>query len=147
MESYKIEEIPPLERSTVDKIEKTYRSASINLTVPLLLGIPSVRMATSNNKVHKVGVLLYTGADILDFSGPLEILANAQYNTDIENPELVFKPITIARYVWCRKKFISQPLPPRLLSDLRPWSRYVIPLAPCSVYKCLRTMFTDLMNV
>ena len=77
-------------------------------------------MATSNMKVHKVGVLLYTGADILDFSGPLEILSNAQYNTDIENPEPVFKPVTIARYVRYGDYSISKPLQNQCLSDPRP---------------------------
>ena len=54
-------------------------------------------MAVSNKKVYNVAVLLFKAADILDFAGPLEILSHTLYNTDIENPEPVFKPTTIAR--------------------------------------------------
>ena len=62
-------------------------------------------MAASQKKVYNVAVLLFTGADILDFAGPLEILFHTMYNTDISNPEPVFKPTTIARYVSLRKGF------------------------------------------
>lgn len=56
-------------------------------------------MAPLNKKVYNVAVLLYTGTDILDFAGPIEMLSHTLYNTDIENPEPVFKPTLIARYV------------------------------------------------
>ncbi|KAG7004419.1 hypothetical protein G7Y79_00025g057050 [Physcia stellaris] len=56
-------------------------------------------MAASNKKVYNVAVLLYTGTDILDFAGPIEMLSHTLYNTDIEHPEPVFKPTLIARCV------------------------------------------------
>ena len=57
-------------------------------------------MEATDKRVYTVAVLLYNSADILDFSGPLEIFANTTYNHDIvENPQKVFKPVTIARYV------------------------------------------------
>ena len=58
-------------------------------------------MAASDKKVYNVAVLLFSGADILDYSLPLEVFANTSYNNDIENPELAFKPVTVARCV-CR---------------------------------------------
>lgn len=57
-------------------------------------------MEATNRKVYTVAVLLFDSADILDFSGPLEIFANTTFNNDIENPQNVFKPVTLARYVY-----------------------------------------------
>ena len=60
-------------------------------------------MAVSDKTVYNVAVLLFSGADILDYSLPLEVFANTSYSNDIENPEPVFKPVTVARYVrMCR---------------------------------------------
>lgn len=56
-------------------------------------------MSSHSKRVYNVAVLLYTGADITDFAGPLEFLAHTLYNTDLEHPEPVFKPTLIARYV------------------------------------------------
>ena len=54
--------------------------------------------AASDKKVYSIAVLAFNGNDILDFAGPLEMLSNTMYNTDIENPERVFKTTVIARY-------------------------------------------------
>lgn len=93
-------------------------------------------MAASQKKTHNVAVLLFTGADILDFTGPLEILSHTKYNTDIENPEPVFKPTTIARYfspgkvsfaiffdfvVLLFDTLILLAHPSELSSSIRPW--------------------------
>ena len=55
--------------------------------------------ASDNKKIYNVAVLLYNGADILDYSVPLEVFANTTYNSDLQNPEPAFKPVTIARCV------------------------------------------------
>ena len=52
--------------------------------------------STNPPKVHQVAVLLYNGNDILDFSGPTEVLANAASNTDIFNPTKAFSVHLIA---------------------------------------------------
>ena len=56
-------------------------------------------MAASDKQVYNVAVLLFSGADILDYSLPLEVFANTTYNNDIENPEAAFIPVTVARCV------------------------------------------------
>ncbi|EKV10834.1 ThiJ/PfpI family protein [Penicillium digitatum] len=50
----------------------------------------------SPNKYYKVGVLLFPGADILDFAGPMEVLSHVSHNRNPENPDRMFEIRTIA---------------------------------------------------
>jgi transcriptional regulator GlxA family with amidase domain len=46
---------------------------------------------------YKVGVLLFQGADILDFAGPMEVLSHVSHNRNPDNPDRMFDIKTIAR--------------------------------------------------
>ncbi|KAJ5349443.1 hypothetical protein N7541_007170 [Penicillium brevicompactum] len=39
---------------------------------------------------YKVGVLLFPGADILDFAGPIEVLSHVSHNRNPEDPDRMF---------------------------------------------------------
>ena len=53
---------------------------------------------TTKKGTYRVGVLLFEGADILDYAGPIETLGNADYNSDFtNNPNPVMSIETIAR--------------------------------------------------
>ncbi|KAJ5548942.1 hypothetical protein N7513_006176 [Penicillium frequentans] len=45
----------------------------------------------------KVGVLIFQGVDLLDFTGPLEIFSLALNNKNPDNPDRVFDVVTISR--------------------------------------------------
>ena len=45
----------------------------------------------------KTAVLIFPGADILDYAGPLEILSSSLYGNDRNNPKPVFDVHTVAR--------------------------------------------------
>ncbi|KAJ5621005.1 hypothetical protein N7510_004989 [Penicillium lagena] len=53
-------------------------------------------MATSK-QYYNVGVIVFDGADILDFAGPMEILSHISHNRSSDNPDRMFKIQTIAR--------------------------------------------------
>ncbi|KGO40448.1 DJ-1 domain, InhA-type [Penicillium expansum] len=48
------------------------------------------------NKYYKVGVLLFPGADILDFAGPIEVLSHVSHNRNPESPDRMFEIKTVA---------------------------------------------------
>ncbi|KAI2737079.1 hypothetical protein DTO013E5_6099 [Penicillium roqueforti] len=50
----------------------------------------------SSNKYYKVGVLLFPGADSLDFAGPIEVLSHVSHNRNPENPKRMFEITTVA---------------------------------------------------
>ncbi|KAJ5775107.1 uncharacterized protein N7511_000118 [Penicillium nucicola] len=54
-------------------------------------------MSASPNQYYKVGVLLFPGADILDFAGPIEVLSHVSHNRNPDNPDRMFDITTIAR--------------------------------------------------
>lgn len=50
----------------------------------------------SAKQYYKAGVLLFHGADILDFTGPMEVLSHVSHNRNPEDPDRVFTIETIA---------------------------------------------------
>ncbi|KAJ5837066.1 hypothetical protein N7447_003092 [Penicillium robsamsonii] len=50
----------------------------------------------SPQKYYKVAVLLFPGADILDFAGPIEVLSHVSHNQNPENPNRMFEIKTVA---------------------------------------------------
>ncbi|PLN81479.1 class I glutamine amidotransferase-like protein [Aspergillus taichungensis] len=46
---------------------------------------------------HKIGLLLYPNADLLDFAGPLEVFSHALHNYDQDQPDRIFSITTLAR--------------------------------------------------
>ncbi|KAJ5851429.1 uncharacterized protein N7529_010814 [Penicillium soppii] len=52
--------------------------------------------SASSNQYYKVGVLLFPGADILDFAGPIEALSHVSHNRNTSNPDRMFDITTIA---------------------------------------------------
>jgi putative intracellular protease/amidase len=54
--------------------------------------------ATQGTKpTYRVAVLLFPGADVLDYAGPIEMLSSATHNKDFNAPEPVFDIQTVAR--------------------------------------------------
>ena len=51
----------------------------------------------SERQYSKVGVLVFTGADLLDFTGPMEVLSHVLHNHNPEDPDSMFTIETIAR--------------------------------------------------
>ncbi|KAJ6084617.1 ThiJ/PfpI family protein [Penicillium sp. IBT 16267x] len=51
----------------------------------------------SPNKKYKVAVLIYGGADILDFTGPMQVMSHVTYNHKADDPDPVFEVKTIAK--------------------------------------------------
>lgn len=70
-------------------------------------------MAATSQRVYDVGILLFPGADLLDFTGPHGVLSHVSYNNNPVAPEHVFKirfiaaheeitasdPVTIKRHI------------------------------------------------
>ena len=52
---------------------------------------------TTSKPIYRAAVLVFPGADILDYAGPAEILSHAIYNRNPEHPESIFSVETIAR--------------------------------------------------
>ncbi|KAJ5134833.1 hypothetical protein N7448_000144 [Penicillium atrosanguineum] len=53
-------------------------------------------MSSTASQYYKVGVLLFQGADILDFAGPMEVLSHVSHNRDPNQPDRMFTLETIA---------------------------------------------------
>ena len=53
-------------------------------------------MGSSPNQVYKTAVVLFSGADILDFAGPIEILSHVYYNGERADHNLAFQITQIA---------------------------------------------------
>jgi transcriptional regulator GlxA family with amidase domain len=51
----------------------------------------------SSSQYYKVGVLLFPGADILDFAGPMEVLSHVSLNRNPDEPDRMFTLETIAQ--------------------------------------------------
>jgi putative intracellular protease/amidase len=52
---------------------------------------------SSGTALCRVAVLLFPGADILDFAGPIEIFSNTSHNNDAEAPQPIFSVTTVGR--------------------------------------------------
>lgn len=53
--------------------------------------------ATVEKHYYNVGVLLFQGADILDFAGPMEVFSHVSHNRNPDDPDRMFTIQTIAR--------------------------------------------------
>ncbi|OJJ32849.1 hypothetical protein ASPWEDRAFT_185315 [Aspergillus wentii DTO 134E9] len=53
--------------------------------------------SVSSIRQYRVGVILFEGADILDFAAPIEILSHASRNRNPDDPDRIFNIETIAR--------------------------------------------------
>ena len=53
--------------------------------------------STPENQYYKVGVLLFHRADILDFTGPMEVLSHVSHNRNPDEPDRMFNIETIAQ--------------------------------------------------
>lgn len=53
--------------------------------------------SVSTNQYYKVGVLLFSSADTLDFTGPMEVLHHVSHNKNPDNADRMFLIETIAR--------------------------------------------------
>ncbi|KAJ5182505.1 ThiJ/PfpI family protein [Penicillium capsulatum] len=53
--------------------------------------------SSPEHQYYKVGVLLFEKADILDFTGPMEVLSHVSHNRNPDEPVRMFKIETIAR--------------------------------------------------
>lgn len=52
---------------------------------------------TTDKQYYNVGVLLFHGADILDFAGPMEVLSHVLHNRNPDDPDRMFSIHTIAQ--------------------------------------------------
>ncbi|KAJ5831824.1 ThiJ/PfpI family protein [Penicillium riverlandense] len=52
---------------------------------------------TTPKQYYNVGVIVFDGADILDFAAPMEVLSHTSHNRSSDNPDRIFKMQTIAR--------------------------------------------------
>ncbi|KAJ5907153.1 Isonitrile hydratase-like protein xanA [Penicillium subrubescens] len=52
---------------------------------------------TTDKQYYHVGVLLFQGADILDFAGPMEVLSHVSHNRNPDDPDRIFTINTIAQ--------------------------------------------------
>lgn len=60
--------------------------------------LPGEAMSTKPSKsYYKVGVLLFERGDILDFTGPMEVLSHVSHNRNPDEPDRMFTIETIAR--------------------------------------------------
>ena len=50
-----------------------------------------------DKKVYQVAILIHPHAEILDFTGPIEMFSQTTYNNSITNPERAFTSILISR--------------------------------------------------
>ncbi|KAJ5902657.1 hypothetical protein N7495_003185 [Penicillium taxi] len=53
---------------------------------------------TTSTKYYKVAVLVYDGADILDFTGPIEVLSRALHHQNLDDINPIFEIQTIAQH-------------------------------------------------
>ena len=98
---------------------------------------------SSPKTYYKAAVIIFHGVDLLDFTGPLEILSHASHNHNPDDPDLAFTVDTIARDSIVRAKsslsinadlVIADPTTARKLPD---YDILVCPGAPPSVIKDL----------
>ncbi|KAJ5177211.1 ThiJ/PfpI family protein [Penicillium canariense] len=93
--------------------------------------------ATPQNQYYKVGVLLFQGADILDFTGPVEVLSHVSHNCNPDDPDRMFTVEIIAQSPTIRAANTLTLQADRLLTDaLNAISEYdilVVPGGPPSI--------------
>lgn len=97
--------------------------------------------STTENGYYKVGVLLFEKADILDFTGPMEVLSHVSHNRNPDEPDRMFMIETIARGSIVRAASALTVRVDTLLEDaierIAEFDILVIPGAPPSVVQPL----------
>ncbi|KAJ5688867.1 hypothetical protein N7462_003259 [Penicillium macrosclerotiorum] len=87
--------------------------------------------ATPENQYYRVGVLLFQGTDILDFTGPMEVLSHVSHNRNPDAPDRMFEFQTFARESTIRAANILTLSVDTLLEDaLKAISEYDILIVP-----------------
>ncbi|KAJ5089077.1 ThiJ/PfpI family protein [Penicillium argentinense] len=99
-------------------------------------------MATANPKLYyKVGVLLFDRADVLDFTGPMEVLSHVSHNRNPDQPDRMFTFETIAQTSTIRAANVMNVEADRLLEeaerDLAEYDILIVPGGPPAVVKPL----------
>lgn len=87
----------------------------------------------------KVGVLLFEGADLLDFAGPMEVLSHVLHNHNPDDPDPMFKIETMARTPTIRSTLTVKVdhLLEDAVKDLAEYDMLVVPGGPPSVIQPL----------
>ncbi|KAJ5114001.1 ThiJ/PfpI family protein [Penicillium angulare] len=98
-------------------------------------------MASDQNQYYKVAVLVYEAADLLDFTGPMEVLSHALHNHNPDDPDPMFTIETIARTPTirsiCSLTVKVDKLIEDAVKDLEEYDILVVPGAPPSVVQPL----------
>lgn len=99
-------------------------------------------MASTNSKqYYKVGVLLFQGVDILDFTGPMEVLSHVSHNRNPDQPDRMFIIETIAQTSIIRAANVMTVKADRLLEEaleeITEYDILVVPGGPPSVVQPL----------
>ena len=98
-------------------------------------------LINAEKKYYKAGVLLFTGADILDFTGPMEVLLHVLHNRNPDGPDRMFAIETIAQSPTIRAANVLTVKVDTLLEDavkkLADYDMLIIPGGPPSVVQPL----------
>lgn len=97
--------------------------------------------STNSKKYYKVGVLLFQGVDILDFTGPMEVLSHVSHNRNPDQPDRMFIIETIAQTSIIRAANVMTVKADRLLEEaleeITEYDILVVPGGPPSVVQPL----------
>ncbi|KAJ5786445.1 ThiJ/PfpI family protein [Penicillium pulvis] len=97
-------------------------------------------MSSTPEKYYaKLGVLLFEGADLLDFAGPMEVLSHVLHNHNPDDPDPMFKIETMARKPTIRSTLTVKVdhLLEDAVKDLAEYDMLVVPGGPPSVIQPL----------
>lgn len=97
-------------------------------------------MSSTPEKCYaKLGVLLFEGADLLDFAGPMEVLSHVLHNHNPDDPDPMFKIETMARTPTIRSTLTVKVdhLLEDVVQDLAKYDMLVVPGGPPSVIQPL----------
>lgn len=97
-------------------------------------------MSSTPGKYYaKLGVLLFEGADLLDFTGPMEVLSHVLHNRNPDDPDPMFKIETMARAPTIRSSLTVKVdhLLEDAVKDLAAFDMLLVPGGPPSVIQPL----------
>ena len=94
-------------------------------------------------KRYNVAVLVFNGVDVLDFAGPIEIFPHASLNKNPDNPDRIYKCLTVGRTRTIRAAYsltvATDLLIQDALLDLDQFDMLVVPGGPPAVLSTLLT--------
>lgn len=97
--------------------------------------------AESENQYYKVGVLLFPRADVLDFTGPMEVFHHVSHNQNPDDPDRMFLLETIAEKPTVRANsaltISVDTLMEEALKTLADYDMLIVPGGPPSVIKSM----------